>query len=151
MKEEQVTKHILKWLMDDGWEIVCYDFPQSGTGRFLHPNGSASKNQDSINPDIVAVKNNTCVFFEDKDRFYFLDYQKVNSLITNNNYTDAISELLKAYEINVIYYGIGFPTSAYSEKSKESNDLVDFVIGVKEDGEIEKLYLKEGDDFFSKA
>ena len=108
MREEQVTKHILKWLMDSGWKIVCYDFPQSGTGRFLHPNGSSSKNQDSINPDIVAVKNNTCVFFEDKDRFYYQDYQKLNLLITKNNYTEAISELLKEYEIKKFVYGILF-------------------------------------------
>ena len=39
MKEEQVTKAVLKWLIANKWEIVCFDFPQSGTGRILHPNG----------------------------------------------------------------------------------------------------------------
>lgn len=100
MTEERVTKHILKWLIDDGWEIVCYDFPQSGTGRFLHPNGSVSKNEDAINPDIVAVRNNICVFFENKDRFYYPDYEKVNRLIETDDYSDAINILLKDYIIN---------------------------------------------------
>ena len=149
MREEQVTKRILKWLMDDGWEIVCFDFPQSGTGRFLHPNGSTSKNQDSINPDIVAVKKGICVFFENKDRFYLPDYEKTNKLITDNNYTDDISVLLRSFVVEKFYFGIGFPESAYTEKAKMANYLVDFVVGVSESGKISKLYLKENYDFFA--
>ena len=84
MQEEQVTKSILKWLIENGWNIVCFDFPQSGTGHFLHPNGTNHKNKDSINPDIVAVKGNTCLFFENKARFYYPDYQKQHELIENN-------------------------------------------------------------------
>ena len=38
MTEEQVTKALLQHLTDNGWHIVCFDFPQSGTGRVLHPN-----------------------------------------------------------------------------------------------------------------
>lgn len=147
MKEEFVTKRILKWLIDEGWGVICFDFPQSGTGRFLHPNGSISKNQDSINPDIVAVKNGICVFFENKDRFYPPDYYKVNSLITENNYTEAISTLLKGFSVNRILYGIGIPVNVYSDKAKTLNSLVDFVIGVEEDGSIKKLYLREEDAF----
>ena len=26
MREEHVTKTILKWLLDNHWEILCYDF-----------------------------------------------------------------------------------------------------------------------------
>ena len=63
MTEETVTKLLLEWLMNNGWEIICFDFPQSGTGRLLHPNGSTEKNKNAINPDIVAVRNGTCVFF----------------------------------------------------------------------------------------
>ena len=43
MREEHVTKATLKWLLANGWEIVCFDFPQSGTGRFLHPNNAESE------------------------------------------------------------------------------------------------------------
>ena len=71
MTEEQVTKSILKWLIDNDWKIVCFDFPQSGTGHFLHPNGSTEKNKDAINPDIVAVNGNICVFLKIKTDFIF--------------------------------------------------------------------------------
>jgi hypothetical protein len=30
--EEQVTKAILDWLEANDWKIICFDFPQSGTG-----------------------------------------------------------------------------------------------------------------------
>ena len=141
MTEEQVTKAILKWLLSDGWEIVCFDFPQSGTGRLLHPdNSSGERNKDAINPDIVAVKGTTCVFFENKDRFYLPDYQKVNRLITANNYTTAISQLLAPYSVDDIYYGIGLPTSKHGKASQDSAVLVDFIIGVEENKKISILY-----------
>ena len=140
MTEEQVTKNILKWLIDNDWEIVCYDFPQSGTGHFLHPNGSTEKNKETINPDIVAVKNNICIFSENKDRFYLPDYKKQNKLIVNNNYTNAINELLKKYSVTTIYYGIGLPSSKYKNAAVQNRNLVDFIFGVSKQVTINILY-----------
>lgn len=141
MTEEQVTKAFLRKLIDNGWRIVCFDFPQSGTGRFLHPNNSASdKNLGTINPDIVTVKNGLCLFFENKDHFYLPDYEKQNRLIVNNEYTDDINKLLDGIEVNTFYYGIGIPTSAHGEKSIESQHLVDFIFGVEDDKSIVDLY-----------
>ena len=140
MREEQVTKAILKWLIGHQWSIVCYDFPQSGTGHFLHPNGSTDKNKDTINPDIVAVKDNICLFFEDKDRYYFPDYEKQNKLINDNNYTDAISSLLRDYPVSVIYYGIWFPKSKYSGDAINNQALVDFIVGVDDTKSVSFLY-----------
>lgn len=140
MTEEQVTKSILRWLKDNDWEIVCYDFPQSGTGHFLHPNGSTEKNKETINPDIVAVKNNICIFLENKDRFYLPDYKKQNKLIVDNNYTNAINELLKKYSVTTIYYGIGLPSSKYKNAAVQNRNLVDFIFGVSEQGAIKILY-----------
>ena len=95
MKEEHVTKAMLKWLMDHEWKIVCFDFPQSGTGKMLHPNGNnESKNKAAIIPDIVAVRNRLCVFIENKDHFYYPDYEKQHDLIVGNDYSDAITSLL---------------------------------------------------------
>lgn len=37
ISEEKVTINIIKWLKENDWEIICYDFPQSGTGIMLHP------------------------------------------------------------------------------------------------------------------
>ncbi len=140
MREEQVTKKILKWLIDNHWTIVCFDFPQSGTGHFLHPNGSIYKNKDAINPDIVAVKNKNCVFFENKDRFYYPDYIKQNELRENNNYTNDINKLLKNFVVDKIYYGIGLPIEKHDARSRKSTSLVDFIIGIKNDGNIQVLY-----------
>lgn len=134
MTEEQVTKALLKYLTDNNWHIICFDFPQSGTGRVLHTNNSVGeKNKDSIIPDIVAVKNNISLFFENKDRFYLPDYQKVNELIVNNQYTKDIDKLLSGYKVKTIYYGIGLPTEKHKEKSKESASMVNFILGVNED------------------
>lgn len=140
MREEQVTKYILKWLISYKWEIVCFDFPQSGTGRFLHPNDKSQKNKGAINPDIVAVRDKKCVFFENKDRYYHPDFKKINELIVDNSYTDAINSLLSAYDVDEYYYGIGLPENKYSNNAKKDSKLVDFIIGVKEDGTIVELY-----------
>ena len=141
MTEEQVTKAIMAWLITNGWHIVCFDFPQSGTGRVLHPNSAAGeKNKDSIIPDIVAVKKDVGLFFENKDRFYYPDYQKVNGLIIDNQYTIAISTLLNEYSVKNIYYGIGLPTVKHKKKSQDSAMLVDFIIGVEEDRAISVLH-----------
>nr|WP_318038476.1 hypothetical protein [uncultured Faecalibacillus sp.] len=150
MTEEMVTKSILKWLIQLHWKIVCYDFPQSGTGYFLHPNNSKSeKNKGTINPDIVAVKGNTCIFFENKDRFYYLDYEKQNSLINGDNYSIAINNLLSNYSVNEIYYGIGLPTIKHSNKSKQAEYLVDFIIGVEENSDISVLFNPKLIEFYS--
>lgn len=141
MTEEQVTKALLFWLMQKKWEIVCFDFPQSGTGKILHSNGlNQAKNKNAIIPDIVAVKNHSALFFENKDRFYLSDYEKVHGLIVDNQYTNAISNLLSGYEIETIYYGIGLPKEKHTQKSKQFSSLVDFIVGVKADTSIVPLY-----------
>ncbi len=141
MREEQVTKAILKWLTENYWQIVCFDFPQSGTGILLHPNSAQSeKNKDGFIPDIVAVKDSTSLFFENKDRFYYPDYQKINNLIVSDEYSIAINELLGPYHVNEIYYGIGLPTNKHSKRSDESKHLVDFILGVNGTFSIDILY-----------
>ena len=141
MTEEQVTKAIMAWLISNGWHIVCFDFPQSGTGRILHPDFAVGeKNKGSVIPDIVAVKKNVCLFFENKDRFYYPDYEKVNSFIIDNQYTNAIALLLQDYVVSEIYYGIGLPTIKHKKQSQASAEFVDFIIGVEEDRTIIVLY-----------
>lgn len=141
MTEETVTKTILNWLIQRGWDIVCFDFPQSGTGHLLHPNNAGSeKNKGSINPDIVTVKGEVCLFFENKNRFYYLDYEKQHSLINGNDYSIAIKNLLSPYSVTEIYYGIGSPIIKNSKKFLKSAQLVDFIIGVDETERISVLY-----------
>lgn len=141
MKEEFVTKSIIRWLLDKNWKIVCYDFPQSGTGRILHPNDCGNeKNKNSIIPDIVAVKNEICIFSENKDRFFLSDYKKQNLLRTSDLYSKAIAYLLKDYKINNIYYGIGLPSNKHKLGSIGSVHYVDFILGVNEDSSINIIH-----------
>lgn len=148
MTEEQVTKAILKWLLAHGWKIVCFDFPQSGTGRLLHSEDAmGTKNKGTINPDIVAVKGAFCLFFENKDRFYYPDYEKVHRLIVHNSYVQAIAQLLDKYPVTHIYYGIGLPAGKHGQASKEAAHLVDFIVGVQNDQTVSVLYYSCPDIF----
>ena len=141
MKEEQVTKVILKWLIANRWTIVCYDFPQSGTGKSLHPNSrNEGKNKDAIIPDVVAVRDGICVFLENKDRFYYPDYEKQHALMTSNDYSNDISALLEPFSVHTIYYGIGLPTAKHKQGSKEAAHLVDFILCVNDDFSVETVY-----------
>lgn len=134
MTEEFVTTSILAWLGSEGWRIVCFDFPQSGTGKMLHPDGESGKNAASIIPDIVAVKEGVCLFFENKNRFYKKDYEKCRQLIHANRYTEAIADLLAEDNVSEIYYGIGLPTLKHSVAAQRASEMVHFVIGVNADG-----------------
>ncbi len=140
MGEERVTKAILKWLIGNGWEIICFDFPQSGTGRLLHPNGTNEKNKGAINPDIIAVRNGVCLFFENKDRFYFPDFEKVNELIVHDDYSEATTTLLAGRLAERYFYGIGLPASKHTRASQKAAYLVDFIVGVEEDGSVAAVY-----------
>lgn len=141
MREEHVTKAILKWLLDNEWTIVCFDFPQSGTGKMLHPNGNCeSKNKNAIIPDIVAVRDAQCIFVENKDRYYYPDFVKQHELIVENVYTDAINALLQSYTVNNIFFGIGLPTVKYKQSTRAAESLVDFVICVNDNKSIATPY-----------
>ncbi len=143
--EEKVTKLILGWLESKDWEIVCYDFPQSGTGISLHLNKDLreTKNKGAVIPDIVAIKEGKVLFFENKDRFVLSDFDKLNSLKTKNNYSESIEKLLTNYDFSTIYYGIGIPKIENQiTKVKKEIEKVDFVIFVNSDKEIEIYYEK---------
>jgi hypothetical protein len=139
MKEETVTKNILDWLEKNKWEIICYDFPQSGTGKILHLNEKLriTKNKGSIIPDIIAVKDHIALFFENKDRFYKPDFDKLFEIKTKSNYSDSLDQLLTGLNIKIIYYGIGIPeVKSVIEKSILHLKKIDFLISTNEKKEV---------------
>jgi hypothetical protein len=129
--EEQATKAILDWLEENDWKIICFDFPQSGTGVSLHPNEElrTTKNKGAFIPDIVAIQNGNVTFFENKDRFVLEDFIKVQDLRNNNDYSNSIERLLAEFEYSKIFYGIGL---VYSENTEQKTNLhldkIDFAI-----------------------
>lgn len=147
MREEQVTKNILDWLDLDGWNIICFDFPQSGTGVLLHSNNNnrTEKNKGGIIPDIIAVKNGIALFFENKDRFYQPDFDKLFEIKTGSNYSDSLSSLLAGHNIKSIIYGIGVPDIKKEiEKCRLHLDKVDFLISTNNKKEIFIYYDVNG-------
>lgn len=135
MKEEDVTKAIIKNLMAKGWQIICYDFPQSGTGRVLHPNDRSSKTLGSIIPDIVAIKDGVVLDFENKDRFVYSDFEKIDALRKSDEYSESWQRLLAGFTYSKIFYGVGMPmTEANYSKAENYLSMVDFVIYLNEDG-----------------
>lgn len=137
IKEEQVTKALMQWLDENGWDIVCFDFPQSGTGRVLHPSNTTSKTEGAIIPDIVAIKNDVVLDFENKDRFVESDFEKIDFLRNTNLYDDSLKKLLGKRQYKSIYYGIGMPYSERNySKAQDYLDLVDFVVYLKVDGKV---------------
>ena len=136
LTEEQITKAILDWLEEKGWEIICYDFPQSGTGISLHPNEElrTTKNKGAIIPDIVAIKGTTVLFFENKDRFVLSDFVKVNDLKTGTDYSASLQKLLKNYKVTQIFYGVGLPNNDnILNRITEHQEKIDFAVCVESD------------------
>lgn len=143
MREERITINILNWLEENGWQIVCYDFPQSGTGILLHPNGNnrTEKNKGGIIPDIIAVKDEIALFFENKDRFYQPDFDKLLDIKTENNFSDSLNQLLNEFSISKIVYGIGIPEEKkHLEKSKTQLDKIDFLISTDDNKNVKVHY-----------
>ncbi len=138
MREEKVTIHILNWLEANEWKIICYDFPQSGTGILIHPNikeTKTTKNKGGVIPDIIAVKMETAVFFENKDRYVKSDFDKLRKIKLEGNYSDGLAKLLEPYQIKNIFYGIGIPNRDKDITNSIDNlQNIDFLIGVNEDG-----------------
>jgi hypothetical protein len=146
MREERVTINILNWLERNGWKIVCYDFPQSGTGVLLHPNSDenrTTKNKGGIIPDILATRNSVALFFENKDRFVLSDFEKLKEIKTLGNFSNSLYAILSDFNVTSVYYGVGIPAiEKHIKKSLENIDGIDFLISTLENGEIEIKFDK---------
>ena len=136
MNEEFVTKAILKALVDAGWEIVCFDFPQSGTGRTLHPDDIIAKNEGAIVPDVVAVKGGTCLYLEDRDHYSYSDFVKVHDVIHGKRYEQAFRRLTDGFDVKRMVGGIGMPASSFVGDAVAKRSMVDVVLCVSDRGEI---------------
>lgn len=148
MKEERVTINILNWLESNGWKIICYDFPQSGTGVLLHPNSDKNritKNKGGIIPDILATRNSVALFFENKDRFVFSDFEKIKEIKIYGNYSNSLNTILKDFNVTSIFYGIGIPANEKSiKKSLENIEGIDFLVSVSEDQKVNINFDEKG-------
>lgn len=133
MNEEFITKSIISFLKNNGWNIFAFDFPQSGTGFLIHPNNRLEKNKDSLIPDIIANKKDICIIMENKSFFYHNDFLKLNELKNTSMYNNDLNRLLTRMKASKIKYGIGIPNKKdIINKSLNNSHLVDFIITVDE-------------------
>lgn len=144
MLEEKCTIILLTYLEDNGWEILCFDYPQSGTGRVLHPDSNMSKTEGSIIPDIVAVKGDVCLFFENKGYYFPPDFDKQNMLRTTSDYKTSINELIDGKYVRHIYYGIGLPADSSIHVTDDDKKKVDFIVSVEDDETVNVFYSTFG-------
>lgn len=130
MNEEIVTKTIIKNLKDKGGNILAFDYPQSGMGVPLNPD---IKHLPSVTLDIIAMSNGEILFFENKDRYYPKDFEKLykfknNFLHYNESFKAKFGLDLKDYSILTC---IGIPESAINKVKPDKRRLVDRIWRVK--------------------
>lgn len=115
MKEEEVTKKILNYLIREGFSIFSYDFPQSGTGYAIRPNcdevTSSHKNLSIWIPDIISFKGEKLLFFENKNYYSEGDIEKIKIIRGSNYYSDKIKKLFSRTGTQEYFVVIGYPLS----------------------------------------
>ena len=146
MTEEQITLILIEWLEQKDWSIVSFDYPESGTGTRIAPDEKIGcEESDSFIPDIVAVKRQIAVFFENKDRFYKSDFEKVEVLKKSDCYKKGINDLLKDFLVKNIFYGIGLITEE-TEKIEQNKNKTDFIVLL--DPKTQKVIVSHGKRIF---
>ncbi|NQG96961.1 hypothetical protein HO675_02430 [Streptococcus suis] len=130
MNEETVTKMIMAELDKAGFTILSFDYPQSGTGILLIPD---KKELPRLNIDIIAVRNNELYVFENKDRYYPKDFEKLASFKENmKHYTKSFEVKfgLKLLDFTITTF-IGLPEEYEKRIKPEKRELIDKIWSVK--------------------
>lgn len=105
MSEEIITIEFIRILKSLDWDIISFDFPQSGTGLELRPNNSIEKNLGMIKPDIIAKKDGIVIITENKVNYYSKDIDKLNNLRDTDEYSDDLRNIIPSFEYANVYYG----------------------------------------------
>ncbi|MBE6060273.1 MAG: hypothetical protein E7215_08895 [Clostridium sulfidigenes] len=119
MSEENITIELVRILRGLGWDIISFDFPQSGTGLDLKPNDSNEKNKDNYKPDIIVAKDGIALITENKVNYYEYDITKLNTLRETEIYSNSLDAILSPYNVELVYYGAALKLN---KKNKEKLD-----------------------------
>lgn len=129
MSEEVITIEFIRILKLIGWDIISFDFPQSGTGLELRPNNSIEKNLGMIKPDIIAQKDGIVLITENKVNYYKKDIDKLNNLRETDDYSNDLRNIIPSYNTSKIYYGVILKlTNNNKLKLDKIKDKIDFSI-----------------------
>ena len=109
VSEEQVTRAILKWLAKSGWTILDYDFPGGGTGRKFHVfDDSYSKTKGIVVPDIIAIRGDRVIVFENKSVDTLSDYDKLSRLKANEGFIELLRNAYPDKRVESLVMCIGY-------------------------------------------
>ena len=75
------------------------------------------------------------VYFENKDRYFEDDFNKIYDLKIKNEYSNSLTKLLGPLSQLNLFFGTGIPSEI--NKCIVSSDKIDFLISVQDDSEIE--------------
>jgi hypothetical protein len=135
VNEESVTKIILGFLLKRDFEIISFDFPGSGTGKLIRPKVLLSleqhKNKNGIIPDILAYRENTLLFFENKAQETFSDFDKIVQLSNDSALHESIHEFCAPRNINKVLWGIGFGGETHSHKKYNDYKNINIILNIK--------------------
>jgi len=150
MNEEFITKSFLKFLIDRDWEILSYDFPQSGTGLSLQPNQifkqPETKNEGMITPDIIAFKNGIGLLSENKPYFDKQDIGKLKK-IKRGDYSEDLHRVFGVRKISRLYLGVVLlDIQSEISKAQQYISAIDFIFAINNGGSCDIKYLLEGID-----
>lgn len=141
LREEFITKAILRYLDSKGWRILAFDYPQSGTGIPLHPTKgpNCAKNLGAITPDIVASKDQTLLILENKPGFYKGDVQKLKA-VKAGEYSESIRMVFGISDFS-IKVGIGIGDSLRDrEKALLCTGILAVILWVDKKGNAHQAY-----------
>ena len=129
--EELVTLSIIRFLKSMKFDIISFDFPQSGTGMVLHPNNRLGKNEGVLIPDVIAKNSTKLLILEDKDHYDRSDVVKLRKLKTGETHSREIDKLVDEFALVSVAYGIGIPDEPkhVDRAKKEACDL-DVILAV---------------------
>lgn len=142
IEEEFITKAILTFLKAKKYNIISFDFPQSGTGILLHSDVSRDKNK-GIKPDVIASKGELMIVMENKNKYWREDFEKLHKLKIGADYTSDLKKLQSKCNTAFLKVGVGIPNSKnVVKKALETAYLIDFIISVDEEGKCEVIFGK---------
>lgn len=145
--EEQITRHAMAWMRGLRFDIVSFDYPGSGTGTPLHPDPElrTTKNAGVIIPDIVAARQASLLFFENKVRFSRSDVDGLLNL-KSGRYSKAISGLLAERDQECLpLVGMAlWDVPLNRARLLGVRDEIDFAVVINEGGDVEVLYAPVG-------
>lgn len=145
MKEEKVTLAIIEFLKAADWEILSFDYPQSGTGVTIHPANRqmGAKRENTITPDIIALKIDNLIVMENKVYFSAEDVKKLRK-VKKGVFTRSLRYNFPDINWQKIWVGLGI-----SDKDKElrkalaNQPVFDFLLSVTSEGVVSAEYLRK--------